>query len=40
MSAQGGYEVAREPRQEPVLESAVLAALTGWGSEGGPSMHD
>jgi CheY-like chemotaxis protein len=28
-----GYEVARALRDDPALSSAVLVALTGWGSE-------
>ena len=26
-----GYEVARRLRQQPGMETAVLAAMTGWG---------
>ena len=33
MPGMNGYEVARRMRQQPGLESVVLAALTGWGQE-------
>jgi CheY-like chemotaxis protein len=28
-----GYEVARRLRQQPGMESVVIAALTGWGQQ-------
>jgi CheY-like chemotaxis protein len=33
MPGMDGYEVARRLRQQPGLESVVLAALTGWGQQ-------
>lgn len=33
MPGMDGYEVARQMRQHPGLESVVLAALTGWGQQ-------
>ena len=33
MPGMDGYEVARRVRQQPGLESVVLAALTGWGQQ-------